>query len=109
MLSHLNRTTGKIFIFYSSFIYTWWFGSWSKCAHEMQFLVQAVLTPIEALRSVTSEIVSAFGLTDRGRIVEGARSDLLLVDGDPTTNISDTLSIESAWLNGSVQNNQKND
>lgn len=77
--------------------------------HEMQFLVQAGLTPIEALRCATSNIASVFGLTDRGRIVEGARADLLLVKGDPTKNISDTLSIESVWLNGSLQNNQKND
>ena len=73
--------------------------------HEMQFLVQAGFTPIEALRSATSEIAKVFGLTDRGRIFEGARADLLLVDGDPTKNMSNSLSIESVWLNGSLQIN----
>lgn len=72
--------------------------------HEMQFLVQAGLTPKEALRAATSNIAKVFGLTDRGQIFEGARADLLLVNGDPTKNISDSLSIESVWLNGSLQN-----
>jgi imidazolonepropionase-like amidohydrolase len=41
-----------------------------------------------------------FGLTDRGRIAPGVRADLLLVDGDPTINISDTLSILGVWRGG---------
>ncbi|WP_235775668.1 hypothetical protein [Paenibacillus sinensis] len=32
-------------------------------------------------------------MDDRGRIVEGTRADLVLVDGNPATHISDTLSI----------------
>lgn len=68
--------------------------------HELQLLVKAGLTPIEALRSATSVPARRFGLNDRGRIINGARADLLLVKGDPTTNISDTLSIESIWRQG---------
>ena len=68
--------------------------------NELQLLVKAGLTPIEALRAATSTPARRFGLTDRGRIVPGARADLLLVDGDPTTNISDTLSIRAVWRQG---------
>lgn len=68
--------------------------------HEMQLLVEAGFTPVEALQSATSKITRRFGLTDRGTIVEGARADLLLVDGDPTVNISDTLSIRGVWQRG---------
>ena len=68
--------------------------------HELQLLVAAGLSPIEALRAATSTPARRFGLTDRGRITPGARADLLLVDGDPTTNISDTLSIHSVWRQG---------
>ena len=68
--------------------------------HELQLLVAAGLTPIQALRSATSTPARRFGLTDRGRIAPGARADLLLVDGDPTTHISDTLSIRRVWRNG---------
>ncbi|MGB8453661.1 MAG: amidohydrolase family protein [Anaerocolumna sp.] len=68
--------------------------------HELQLLVKAGLTTIEALRAATSVPARRFGLNDRGRIVNSARADLLLVKGDPTTNISDTLSIEAVWRQG---------
>jgi len=68
--------------------------------HELQLLVKAGLTPIEALRTATSIPARRFGLHDRGRIVNGARADLLLVKGDPTENISDTLSTVAIWRQG---------
>lgn len=71
--------------------------------HEMQLLVKAGFTPIEALQSATAKPARCFGLNDRGRIAEGARADLILVTGDPTTNISDTLSIKSVWFKGVQQ------
>ena len=71
--------------------------------HELQLLVAAGLKPIEALRAATSIPARRFGLTDRGRIVPGALADMLLVDGDPSTNISDTLSIRSVWHRGQLQ------
>ncbi|MGC1376989.1 MAG: amidohydrolase family protein [Anaerolineales bacterium] len=67
---------------------------------ELQLLVAAGLTPIEALRAATSTPARRFGLADRGRIAPGARADLLLLDGDPTTHISDTLSIRAVWRSG---------
>lgn len=69
--------------------------------HELQLLVQAGFTPSEALAAATSVPAKRFGLTDRGRIVVGARADLLLVDGDPTTTIADTLSVRAVWRRGS--------
>ena len=53
--------------------------------HELQLLVTAGLTPVQALRAATATPARRFGLTDRGRITPGARADLLLVDGDATT------------------------
>jgi imidazolonepropionase-like amidohydrolase len=68
--------------------------------HEMQLLVEAGFTPVEALQSATSKTARRFSLDDRGRIVQGARADLVLVDGDPTVQISDTLSIREVWQLG---------
>ena len=65
--------------------------------HELQLLVAAGLTPVEALCAATSTPARRFGFTDRGRIVPGALADLLLVNGDPVTNIADTLSIRAVW------------
>jgi len=58
------------------------------------------LTPVEALQAATSIPARRFALADRGRVAPEARADLLLVDGDPTTNISDTLSIRAVWRQG---------
>src|SRR5579875_3273106 len=55
--------------------------------HELELLVQAGLTPREALTAATATPATIFGLPDRGRIAVGLRADLLLVGGDPTQNI----------------------
>ncbi|TGM99523.1 amidohydrolase family protein [Leptospira dzoumogneensis] len=71
--------------------------------HELQLLVAAGFKPIEALRAATSVPAKRFSLNDRGRIFPGARADLILVDGDPLQNISDTLSIRNVWRAGVQQ------
>ena len=68
--------------------------------HELQLLVAAGLTPAQALRAATATPARRLGLTDRGRIRPGARADLLLVDGDPTTDITTTLNIQHIWRRG---------
>lgn len=70
--------------------------------HELQLLVRAGLSPLEALRSATSVPARRFSLTDRGRITPSSRADLLLVDGDPTTRVTDTLSIRAIWRRGAI-------
>ena len=42
----------------------------------------------------------AFRLTDRGRIRPGLRADLLLVDGDPITDIRAVRSVADVWKRG---------
>ncbi|GAB7189896.1 amidohydrolase family protein [Kineococcus sp. NUM-3379] len=69
--------------------------------HELQMLVRAGLSPLEALSAATLVPARRFSLDDRGRIAEGKRADLLLVEGDPTTTISDTLNIRAVWRRGS--------
>lgn len=68
---------------------------------EMQLLVRAGLNPGEVLRAATSVNAAKFGLIDRGRIVPGARADLVLVEGDPMSDIGNALSIRSVWRSGS--------
>ncbi|GHV27966.1 hypothetical protein FACS18948_6240 [Clostridia bacterium] len=68
--------------------------------HELQLLVEAGFTPTEALRAATSVPARRFNLDDRGRIAAGYRADLLLVDGDPLNDISDTLNIDTVWRGG---------
>ncbi len=67
---------------------------------ELALLVRAGLTPTEALRAATSRPAARFGLKDRGRIAPGLRADLLLVDGDPSKDITATRRIAAVWKNG---------
>lgn len=67
---------------------------------EMELLVQAGLTPTEALAAATSTPARAFGLKDRGRIAPGLRADLVLVKGDPSTDIKATRDILRVWKLG---------
>lgn len=67
---------------------------------ELELLVQAGLTPVEALTAATSTPAAAFSLKDRGRIAPGLRADLLFVDGDPTSDITATRSIATVWKGG---------
>src|SRR6185436_16612321 len=77
-------------------------GSWHGVSlhRELELLVQAGLTPLEALRAATSAPADAFRLPDRGRITVGRRADLLLVDGDPTTDVRATRAIARVWKLG---------
>lgn len=67
---------------------------------ELALLVRAGLSPVEALAGATSVPARRFGLDDRGRIARGMRADLLLVEGDPTTDIEATRAIAGIWKNG---------
>ena len=56
---------------------------------ELELYVQAGLTPGEALQTATWNAAEVAGvLDDRGTIAPGKRADLILVDGDPTTDIT---------------------
>jgi imidazolonepropionase-like amidohydrolase len=67
---------------------------------ELVCLVDAGLSPVEALAAATSSPAAHFGLTDRGRIAPGLRADLVLVDGDPAADITATRSIVAIWRAG---------
>ena len=67
---------------------------------ELLLLTQAGLTPAEALAAATSVPAQHFGLADRGRIAPGLRADLVLLDGDPTRDITATRSIVDVWRRG---------
>lgn len=67
---------------------------------EVELLVRAGLTPVEALAAATSVPARAFNLGDRGRIAQGMRADFMLVSGDPTTDILATRNIDAVWKGG---------
>jgi imidazolonepropionase-like amidohydrolase len=68
--------------------------------HEFELMARAGIPPVEILRSATVVAADVFGLDDRGVIKPGKRADLLLVDGDPTTDISATRAVRAVWCAG---------
>ncbi len=68
--------------------------------HELALLVEAGLTPLEALRCATSIPARKFGLDGRGCLQPGCRADLVLIDGNPLDDIRHTVRIDAVWKNG---------
>lgn len=67
---------------------------------ELALLVQAGLSPLEALRSATVVPAEFFGLADRGTVEVGKRADLVLLNGNPIDDISATRQIAEVWITG---------
>ncbi|MPZ86413.1 MAG: amidohydrolase family protein, partial [Actinophytocola sp.] len=67
---------------------------------ELELLVLAGLAPTEALAAATSLPALHFGLSDRGRVAPGLAADVVLVDGDPTTDITATQAVAGIWRRG---------
>jgi len=68
--------------------------------HEMLALTRAGLTPLQALAAATSAPAKAFHLPNRGRVATGFKADVVLVDGDPSTDILATRRIVEVWKDG---------
>ena len=67
---------------------------------ELALLVDAGLSAVEAIRSATVSSAETFGLQDRGVIAAGGRADLVLVDGDPTVDITAVRQVRGVWIGG---------
>jgi imidazolonepropionase-like amidohydrolase len=67
---------------------------------ELELLVDAGLSTVEALRAATVLPAQHFGLHDRGVIEPGRRADLVLIDGDPVADIRATRQIRRVWCAG---------
>jgi len=67
---------------------------------ELRLMVEAGLTPSEALGAATHGAARALGLSDRGRIAPGQRADLLLLDEDPGRTVSALESLRWVVLDG---------
>ena len=71
---------------------------------ELKALVEAGLTPAQALAAATSVPAQVFKLGKRGRIEQGYKADLLLVEGNPAADILATRRIVEVWKDGESAN-----
>lgn len=62
--------------------------------HELQ------LTPMEAILAITRNAAEAIELGDRGVLLPGNRADLVVVEGNPLTDMGALLRIKAVFLGG---------
>ena len=66
--------------------------------HEMKYMVDAGLTPYQTLRTGTVNIAAYLNKPDSGVIKTGNVSDLVLLNGNPLTDINQTRNIEGVMM-----------
>jgi imidazolonepropionase-like amidohydrolase len=70
---------------------------------EMQMMVEAGLTPLEVLRSATTNGAVAMGLAGQiGAIAPGMLADLVVLDADPLEDVSNASRIRLVLKGGSI-------
>jgi imidazolonepropionase-like amidohydrolase len=67
---------------------------------ELALMVEAGLTPIQAITIATSNTAALLKLDDRGSVAEGKFADLVILDADPSADIANTKKIHAVWHRG---------
>ena len=67
---------------------------------ELMLMVEAGLTPMQAITIATSKSAAALKLDDRGILAAGKLADLVVLDADPSSEISNTKKIHAVWHRG---------
>jgi len=68
---------------------------------EVELLVEAGFTPVEAIRIATLNGATYLGLADRiGSIAPGKNADLIVIRGNPAANIVDVEKVETVFKDG---------
>ena len=75
---------------------------------ELEYEVEAGLTPMQALVSATSGAAQAMKIADQvGTLERGKQADLLILSANPLDDIRNTHQIESVWLAGQRVRSEK--
>jgi imidazolonepropionase-like amidohydrolase len=67
---------------------------------ELDIMVRAGLTPMEAITAATRGSAELAGLTDRGALTPGKSADFIVLDGNPLEDIRNTRRIARVYLRG---------
>jgi imidazolonepropionase-like amidohydrolase len=81
----------------------------SVSIESWSFSSRRAFRPLDALRSATPLSASTLRLNGHGTIAPGARADLVVVNGHPTTDILATRNIVSVWKCGQQIDRQPRD
>ena len=67
----------------------------------IELLVEAGLTPLEAIKSATMNGANYLGIGNRtGTLVAGKQADLVVINGDPSARIADVRNVEIVFKRG---------
>ena len=69
---------------------------------ELELMVAAGLSPMDAIVTATSRSADRLGLDDSGRLAPGARADFIVLDANPLDDITHTRQIADVYLGGSA-------
>ncbi|MGC1305108.1 MAG: amidohydrolase family protein [Caulobacteraceae bacterium] len=67
---------------------------------EMQLMVRAGLTPMQALTAATRDNAVFMGAKDLGTLEPGKQADLVVLDKDPLADIANTRTIRAVYIAG---------
>ena len=67
---------------------------------EMQMMVDAGMSPIEAIRASTGVAADCIGMGDIGTLEPGKWADLIVLDANPAEDIENSKTISSVWIAG---------
>ncbi len=72
-------------------------------AREMELMVEYGMKPLDVLRSATSVNADVFGYSNKvGRIKKGLLADVIMVEGDPSTNINAVKKVVFVMKDGKI-------
>ena len=75
---------------------------------EVELLVEAGFTPVEAIKIATMNGATYLGQQDHiGSIAAGKQADLVLIKGDPSKKIEDIENVETVFKDGVGYDSQK--
>jgi imidazolonepropionase-like amidohydrolase len=78
-----------------------------KNALEFQYMVEAGMPPMEAIKAATTSAADLLGLNDQvGSISKGKSADIVAVAGDPLTDITTLQHIAFVMKEGKIYTNQ---
>jgi len=83
------------------------FDGTTATVREMEFMVQAGMTPLEVMRSATSYAAELLGADGLGVVEVGAQADFIVTDADPTADVAALRGIDWVMQGGRLQRDDR--